>query len=507
MVQRAEASSIEVREVDEGGFTLLEMTIAMSLVAITLMTLALGMFGGMRVLDSNRRRSAFVEYATSEVERIRALDFALAGVDTSDPDKTTAYPAGKFGGRDMVEITPHNEAVYDTSPPAPLDRRTDFPAVEIVTTAPVTGLPVPFTVRRWITWTDASGGTTHQFKRIDIRIDWTEGNGSPRHITFSSVYYPGGLGPTTSTTSASPTAAFTKTPASGPVGTTFSFDAATSTTPGATTITGWAWNFGDSTTSTAGPTTSHSYSSPGSYTVQLVVTNSAGASSAPVTQNVTVGAAGLNQPPVASFTINPSPSTGAAPLTVTVDGSSSSDPNNDPLTYVWIWGDGTPNGSGATSNHTYTNPNQSYTLTLTVTDPNGTSSSATTTVTTAPVAVCTINTGFFKNPGTDPVANDIKVGSNQRPDDNNFTFTATTNLSCTTVTASLPKESGAFSVTFTLLSTAGNTKTWTATGSTNDKFNVGTAQSSTFTARNTSVTPNETSSINPPFCVHKTASC
>jgi PKD repeat protein len=67
--------------------------------------------------------------------------------------------------------------------------------------------------------------------------------------------------------SAAPTAAFTQSCTA----LACSFDASASTAPGST-ITSYAWNFGDSSTG-SGQKPSHTYGSPGTYTVSLTVTN------------------------------------------------------------------------------------------------------------------------------------------------------------------------------------------------------------------------------------------
>jgi glucose/arabinose dehydrogenase len=98
-----------------------------------------------------------------------------------------------------------------------------------------------------------------------------------------------------------------------------------------------------------------------------------------------------NRPPVAVATA--SPTTGAAPLTVTFDGSGSSDPDGGLLSYAWDL-----DADGAFDDATSTRPtwtytaNGSYAAKLRVTDPGGLSATATVTVTvgnTAPTATIT----------------------------------------------------------------------------------------------------------------------
>src|SRR2546422_1692596 len=73
-----------------------------------------------------------------------------------------------------------------------------------------------------------------------------------------------------------PSASFSVTATHAPTGTAISFDASGSHASDGS-ITNYAWDFGDGTTAT-GVTTAHSYSTPGSYTVTLTVTDNDGAS-------------------------------------------------------------------------------------------------------------------------------------------------------------------------------------------------------------------------------------
>jgi PKD repeat protein len=73
-------------------------------------------------------------------------------------------------------------------------------------------------------------------------------------------------------------AVLSATPSSGTAPLSVTFDGSGSTTPNGT-VTSWAWSFGDGASDT-GPLATHVYSTPGTYTASLTVTDSYGASSA-----------------------------------------------------------------------------------------------------------------------------------------------------------------------------------------------------------------------------------
>ena len=72
-----------------------------------------------------------------------------------------------------------------------------------------------------------------------------------------------------------PVAQITVSPPTGPVTTTFSFIGSQSTAANGRTIVRYDWNFGDNSQG-SGATTSHRYSTPGTYTVTLIVTDDQG---------------------------------------------------------------------------------------------------------------------------------------------------------------------------------------------------------------------------------------
>ncbi len=127
-------------------------------------------------------------------------------------------------------------------------------------------------------------------------------------------------------------------------------------------IASYSWRFGDGTTSTA-QHPGHRYSSEGTYTVELTVTDDDGAQ-ASTSQEITVS----NHRPAASFSYTPDAPTAMDVIRFT---SQSSDPDGSIASYSWRFGDGgSGSGSGKHVEHSYGSPGK-YTVTLTVTDNRG----------------------------------------------------------------------------------------------------------------------------------------
>ena len=158
------------------------------------------------------------------------------------------------------------------------------------------------------------------------------------------------------TTPAAPVADFSGSPTSGPAPLTVAF---TDNSTG--NITSRSWNFGDSgNSSLVDP--SHTYTTAGTYTVNLTVTGPGGSDTVSKTNYITV-----TEPPIqAGFTANPT--AGFVPLFVQFTDTST----GTITSRSWNFGDG-GTSSAVNPSHTYTETG-TYTVTLTVTGPAGTDS-------------------------------------------------------------------------------------------------------------------------------------
>lgn len=153
-----------------------------------------------------------------------------------------------------------------------------------------------------------------------------------------------------------PVAAFTGTPVTGTAPLTVNFTDQSSYSP-----TSWSWTFGDGGTSTA-QNPSYTYTTAGTYSVTLTVTNAYGSDALTKTNYITVTAPNTD-PPVASFV--GSPTSGDYPLTVGFTDQST----NNPTSWSWTFGDG-GTSTAQNPNYTYTTAG-TYTVSLTATNAYG----------------------------------------------------------------------------------------------------------------------------------------
>ncbi len=123
------------------------------------------------------------------------------------------------------------------------------------------------------------------------------------------------------------------------------------------------WSFGDATANSTSTNPAHTYSSPGSYTVILTVTNDGGSSTKKVTSYITVN----NPVPSANFV--GTPTTGNSPLSVQFNDTSS---GSGITSWQWNFGDLTGNATTQNPAHIYNSPG-TYAVTLTVTNNGGSS--------------------------------------------------------------------------------------------------------------------------------------
>lgn len=148
-------------------------------------------------------------------------------------------------------------------------------------------------------------------------------------------------------------------------------------------VTSWSWDFDDGSPIDTTRNPSHTFSSPGVYTVELTVTNTGGSDTQ--TLDITATTPGL----AADF--KASPQFGDVPLTVDFIDLST----GNITSWSWDFGDGSAIDITRSPSHTYTAPGD-YTVTLTVTDAYGSSAKSVVIHASTPIPVA----NFMASPRT-----------------------------------------------------------------------------------------------------------
>ncbi|WP_048068316.1 PKD domain-containing protein [Methanoregula boonei] len=259
--------------------------------------------------------------------------------------------------------------------------------VQFNDTTPGTGIQYwnwSFGDTTWSNTTDVTAkNVTHLYTAIgsytvSLSVTNSSGISSPATVTNTTT-----IANYINISAALPIPIFTGTPTSGPEPLSVQFN---DTTPGAG-IQYWNWSFGDATwfntTDVTAKNVTHPYSSAGSYTVNLSVTNSSGLSFPATITNTTTIANYINVSaalPVPIFT--GTPTSGAEPLSVQFNDTT---PGTGIQYWNWSFGDGnwfnTTDVTAKNVTHPYTAIG-SYTVSLSVTNSSGIISPATVTNTT-----------------------------------------------------------------------------------------------------------------------------
>jgi PKD repeat protein len=207
-----------------------------------------------------------------------------------------------------------------------------------------------------------------------------------------------------------PTAVAGATPGSGTVPLEVSFSSAGSTDSDGT-IAGYEWDFSDGSAVSTDADPIHTYTTAGTFTATLTVTDDDGATDT-ATIDVVVDPV-PNVAPEAGASADVT--SGIAPLPVAFSGASSIDSDGTIAGYEWDFGDGSPVATGVDVNHTFTAVG-TFTVTLTVTDDDGAQDSTTLTIETVANQFPTASAAGTPTVGIAPLAVDFTSGGSTDPD-------------------------------------------------------------------------------------------
>jgi type II secretory pathway pseudopilin PulG len=164
--------------VAEGGFTIIEASIAMLVVALMFTALSAGLISGLRATRDARLYQQATSHGEEAVEKARDLPYDTLVMQTSD-----------LSGDPRVQSGPK----FDPDQSGPL-------AAEPIVTSTTGGSIVPhittevignttFTTSRYVTWVDdtVQGGPAQSYKRMVVMIEWQVGGRTNNYVTSAFI--------------------------------------------------------------------------------------------------------------------------------------------------------------------------------------------------------------------------------------------------------------------------------------------------------------------------------
>jgi PKD repeat protein len=259
--------------------TLVELMVAISILAIVMTGLALSIGVDYKAVALARARQVAESVANQRLEDLRDVDYdnmALSSQPTHSTDSTNPdYYVSTNGVNYDVTGAGQNEALIVDDPNGPVDH---LDTAQSVGTTEVD-------VYEYVTWVDDPGiAGTQNLKRLTVVVQYhtVPTIGQAKMLRESVVLTPGNVSLGASAASSIP-ASFSYAAASSPA---YAINF-TDTSTGSPT--GWQWDFnGDGTTDSTVQNPSYTFSGAGSYPVTLTVTKGLGTGS--ITNTVTVSA-------------------------------------------------------------------------------------------------------------------------------------------------------------------------------------------------------------------------
>ena len=182
----------------DGGFTIIELTVALGLLMIVSASLAPVFYAAVRAAGTAEHRTDAASLASREIERMRAVAYAAVGFYGDQ----YGYPAGGkdtlLGNADVVTLGSVSSAA---NPPLLQPATPDPSAGGLSDPDPANGQPVvlghvSFSVARHIVWVNAKDSAATYagaYKQLTVIVGWSDTAGT-HSVRQDSILYPGGQG-------------------------------------------------------------------------------------------------------------------------------------------------------------------------------------------------------------------------------------------------------------------------------------------------------------------------
>ena len=175
-------SSTRRRVAEEGGFTIIEASIAMLVVALMFTALSAGLISGLRATRDARLFQQATSMGEEAIEAARDLPYDTLVMETSDLSGDPRIEAGATG----PEFDPDGSAPDLEAEPV-VASASGGSIVPHITTETVVN--TTFTKSRYVTWVDDAlqGGPAQSYKRMVVIIEWQMGNRTNSYVTSAFI--------------------------------------------------------------------------------------------------------------------------------------------------------------------------------------------------------------------------------------------------------------------------------------------------------------------------------
>jgi prepilin-type N-terminal cleavage/methylation domain-containing protein len=186
---------------DQAGFTLIELVIALGLMAIIAASLSGVFYAALKTAGASAHRSDAASIASREVEAMRSFQYADIGfyadqtgyVGTfTDPDTSQTLTTVTLGS-----TTPSGDPANIQPETPDASAATNFdPDPDPTNAQPIVQGGVTYSVQRYVGWANAEDASTtydKAYKRTLVFVTWADQAGS-HTIHQDSIVYPGGQG-------------------------------------------------------------------------------------------------------------------------------------------------------------------------------------------------------------------------------------------------------------------------------------------------------------------------
>jgi type II secretory pathway pseudopilin PulG len=164
----------------QGGFTMIEASVAMLIVALMFTALSAGLIGGLRATRDARLYQQATSMGEEAVEAARDLPYDTLVMQTSDLSTDPRIQPGP-----PLKFDPDGSSPLLAEPVvASSSGGSIFPHITSETV-----VNTPFTTSRYVTWVDDAiqGGPAQSYKRMVVIIEWQIGSRTNSYVTSSFI--------------------------------------------------------------------------------------------------------------------------------------------------------------------------------------------------------------------------------------------------------------------------------------------------------------------------------